>query len=85
LSPLEQYAAWMIIRQEQSIVRMGKYFYVGMRAPAPVPTEWWKVDCHLLGFLTERKCHLLCRESKDFIEHFILGDRYKKYRRTLRG
>jgi hypothetical protein len=85
LSPLEQYAAWMVVRQEDAILRMGKYFYIGMKSPAPIPTVWWEVDCHFLGFLTERKCRLLCQESKDFIENFILGERYKKYRRLLQN
>jgi len=85
LTPLEMYAAWNIIRQKRNIFEMGKYFYVGMEFPAPIPTAWWEVDCHLLGFLTERKCHLLGREEKEFIEHFILGERYKKYRRSLQA
>ena len=83
LTPLEMYSAWNLIRQERNILKMGKYFYIGMTAPASIPQEWWEVDCHLLGFLTERKCRLLCQESKDFIERFILGEKYKQYRRSL--
>ena len=83
LTPLEKYSAWNIIRHEHNVLKMGKYFYIGMTAPAPIPQEWWEVDCHLLGFLTERKCRLLCQESKDFIERFILGEKYKQYRRSL--
>ena len=85
LTPLEQYAAWNLIRNEVNILKMGKYFYVGMAKPLPIPTAWWEVDCHLLGLLTERKCQLLSREYKDFIEHFILGERYKTYRRSLKN
>jgi hypothetical protein len=83
LTPLEKYAAWSVITKEQNVLRMGKYFYIGMNAPSSIPKEWWQVDCHLLGFLTERKCRLLRQEHKDFIEHFILGERYKEYRRFL--
>jgi len=83
LTPLEKYSAWNIIKQEHNLLKMGKYFYIGMTAPAPIPQEWWEVDCHLLGFLTERRCRLLCQESKDFIERFILGEKYKQYRRSL--
>jgi hypothetical protein len=85
LTPLEMYSAWNVIRHEHNVLRMGKYFYIGMTSPAPIPQEWWEVDCHLLGFLTERKCRLLCQESKDFIEHFILGEKYKQYRRSLQA
>jgi hypothetical protein len=83
LTRLEKYSAWKVIRQEQNVLRMGKYFYIGMNAPSSIPKEWWQVDCHILGFLTERKCRLLRQEHKDFIEHFILGERYKEYRRFL--
>jgi hypothetical protein len=84
LTLLEKHVAWNIISEEQGVLKMGKYFYIGMDKPAPMPSAWWEIDCHLLGFLTERKCQLLGREQKDFIEHFILGKRYKKYRRVLK-
>ena len=84
LSPLEKHAAWSIIRCERGVLNMGKYFYVGMTRPALMPTAWWEVDCHLLGFLTERRCHLLSPGHKNFIELFILGERYKEYRRSLK-
>ena len=84
LTPLEQFAAWGVIDNNKNVMSMGKYFYIGMKYPAAMPESWWEVDCHLLGFLTERKCHLLPQQSKDFIEHFILGERYKQYRRSLR-
>jgi hypothetical protein len=38
LTPLEQYAAWNIIRNEQGVLRMGRYFYIGMKKPAPLPS-----------------------------------------------
>jgi len=47
LTPLEKYAAWNIIRNEHGVLRMGKYFYIGMKQPAPMPSAWWEVDCHL--------------------------------------
>lgn len=84
LTPLEQHSAWDIIKNEKSVMSMGKYFYIGMTTPTPMPTQWWEVDCHLLGLLTERKCRLLSEGAKYFIEYFILGERYKQYRRSLK-
>ena len=84
LTPLEQFAAWGVIDNNKNVMKMGKYFYIGMKYPAAMPEYWWEVDCHLLGFLTERKCRLLSEQSKDFIEYFILGERYKEYRRSLK-
>ena len=83
LSPLEKISAWNIIRNSQDALRLGKYFYPGMKSPSKMPSSWWEIDSFLLGLLTERTCKLLSPENKCFIEEFILGDRYKKYRRLL--
>ena len=85
LSSVEKRCAWNLICNEEGVRRMGKYFYVGMQRPSSIPSQWWEVDAHLLGLLTERKCKFLPQETKDFIEWDILGPRYKLYRRALRA
>jgi hypothetical protein len=84
LSPAEKYAAWSILVGHPSCLKLGKYMYVGMNHPKRMPREWYEVDAHLLGMLTERGNTMLHNSSKQFIELFILGDRYKAYRRSLK-
>jgi hypothetical protein len=85
LTDLECYFSWGLLSKEPDVMKLGKYFYPGMKFPAPMPSYWWQVDCYLLGFLTERKCRLLSNESKDLIEEYVLGERYKEYRRLLKN
>ena len=84
LTPAEKYGAWRILVDNPDVFKMGQYFYVGMTTPRRMPKSWEEVDCHLLGFLTERCNQVLDIQSKEMLENFILGARYKKFRHSIR-
>ena len=85
LSIPKRYSAWRIIQEYPEVFALGKYYYIGMEKPVAMPRNWYDIDCHLLGILTEPSCSLLPNWEKRFIEDCILGIEYKQYRRELKA